>query len=92
MSLSWTVGDCGGYAPMPYILWGQLPLLPPHQFCRLCIAYIVLQQHPYIESLPTLVYTNIYYINIMLYSDNTQHNKHVVYVVIFNEKNSVLLT
>ena len=23
-----TVGDCGGYASTPYILWGQLPPLP----------------------------------------------------------------
>ena len=25
-----TVGDRGGYAPTPYILWGQLPPLSPN--------------------------------------------------------------
>ena len=29
-----TVGDCGGIAPTPYILWEQLPPLLP-RFCRL---------------------------------------------------------
>ena len=31
-----TVGDRGGYAPIPYILWGQLPPLPPPRFRRVC--------------------------------------------------------
>ena len=35
------LGDCGGYAPMPYILWGQLPPPPLPQFHRLCSPLVV---------------------------------------------------
>ena len=43
-----TVGNQGGYAPTPYILWGQLPSLPT-RFHRLCSCYLYFE---YVQWMP----------------------------------------